>query len=44
MKDAGVCMHMLESVVECGAEPNFCNPESTGHTGLLVSYLRLGAH
>ena len=44
MKDAGLCMHMLESVVECGAEPNFCHTKYAGCTDLLVAYLRKRAH
>ena len=44
MKDAGLSMHMLESIVECGAESNFCNPKSAGHTDFLVAYLRIKEH
>ena len=44
MKDAGLCVHMLESVVECGVEPNFCNTKYAGRTDFLVAYLRIRAH
>ena len=44
MKDAGLCIHMLESLVECGAETNFCNPKSAARTDFLVANLRIRAH